>query len=117
VLSFADMRFAWCLLLLGCGLTSESDPEPSEPAPSEPVCPDRDYRIDVLLTEGTCEEDVEISQDIACAFDDCDSRAFSCVMFDGSEAHNDGIAGPWVLEQSPGGVACTITYDVSFPRQ
>jgi hypothetical protein len=107
------MRFAWCLLLLGCGLTGSED----DPGAREQPCPERDYRIDVLLTEATCEDDVELSQDISCAFTDCESRAFSCELFDGSEAHNDGTAGPWVLEQSPGGVACTITYEVSFPRQ
>ena len=112
------MRFAWCLLLIGCGLAESEGDEPMEPTePSAAPCPERGYRIDVTLTEGTCESDTEISQDIACTFDDCESRAFSCVFFDGSEAHNDGIAGPWVLEQSPGGVACTLTYEVSFLRQ
>jgi hypothetical protein len=107
------MRFAWCFLLIGCGLTSSED----DPEPVENACPERDYRMDVLLKEATCESDADLNLDISCAFDDCESRAFSCELFDGSEAHNEGLEGPWVLAQSPGGVACTITYEVSFPRQ
>jgi hypothetical protein len=105
------MRFALCLLLLGCGLTGpEGKPDPVGPAPGESACPERDYRVDVVITESICADGEPPGPEITCGFEGCD-RAFWCAFDDGSREYNDGTAGLWVLEQG----SCSVTYRVTFP--